>query len=1047
MNIDTKEIAVEIEAHSDNHSSNFEKLQRGELIKSATIQAEEIKRLIKEPHRIVRVPIRIEDSIIEGDLDLQYTTFKYGLSITNSVFKDAVNLSFSGFQRAVDFSSSCFMKQANFRAAHALFDFEIDLARFIGDTSFKDLHVDEIFKAQGAQFGSVNFERIQVAKSLLFCPSHGGNPQRTSFFGGVNFSDAHIQGPVHFEGADFQKQAIFDRVCFGSVAIFKSYQHDDQVHRTISETDRAACRKFHHHALNFLRTRFRGSVSFAGAWIQGDTSFDGACFRDEANFEHVKINGDMDFQQLKLRDSTRLVVVKFCDTARFRGAHIAGNASFSGAQFKGKADFAQINVGGAIYFHPALNQTKLLPVRFYDEALFHNARVQQTAVFRGAQFKKKAVFDRLQTGGSLNFNNSQLQSSSLKDGKAMREKFRQAQSCFIKACRDLAQNSAPDLKEGTHDQTLTVKAGAVKLVPPSSKLKLIESWRCAELSETFSPVKFDEAAHFLDMKIEGTVNFECAQFKGQALFERLFAGGGIFFRASNCGKPYKFENSLRYPVCSVKFGAGVSFAGACVVGTAEFDGAQFMGDTNASATFERIRIEGNVYFRPYYSYTTPVIFRRKVNFTGACIKGDAEFSGSKFEDDADFKGMQIDGNAYFDAKHHWEGDAVLSYYEKDASLANGEESQGKKDNAAALASPEGNHVSFRGAADFSGIHFKNEAYFDNARFYKKAKFIGAEINGIASFSDAVFYQTTVFNEARFSLLSFVEDQKEASQPKVSFLDIFQNPSETFKKFLDIFKAKKEKEPAQFKNAVDMRGTKYEIIKVNLDELTKGFTKSQKYDLQPYTHLERVLRAAGNDHHADYVFLERRHRERRNLYKHSSDSPLYLIRYLLDLSYWKISNYGVHPIKLIFYSLLIIALGSAIFTLPGAVEPKEEELVTLQKQMKSLTQMQAATPALDEHRRTAKAEDPMNPVYKQESLGLTQAIGVSLSQFIPIVEIPSGNRWKPSEKPIFCVSDHCISYALYGSFHRLLGALFVPLGVAALAVMLYRHAKLLHETSE
>jgi uncharacterized protein YjbI with pentapeptide repeats len=1023
MNIDNlKQTSAEMGTNSNNHHSLFEKLRKGELIKSATIPAEEIKRLVKEPQRIVRAPIIIKDSIIKGNLDLQYTTFKYGLSITNSVFEGSVNLSFSRFERSVDFSNSRFEGRADFRAAHAMFDFEIDLASFPQETSFEDLHVDEIFRAQGAQFNSVNFERIQVAKSVLFCPSHSSSPQRTHFCGAVNFSDANIQGPVHFEGADFQNQAVFDRVCFGSVAIFKCYQHNDQVHRTISETDRAACSKFNHQTLSFIRTRFGGPVSFIGAKIQGDTAFDGAWFNDEANFEHVKINGDMNFQQLKLEDSPRIVSVNFWGAARFHGAQIRGNACFSGAQFKKKADFAQVNIGGGAYFYPARNKNQLLPVRFNDEALFHNTRIQQTAVFQGAQFKKIAVFDRLQTGGGLYFNSSQLNVGFLKESAARREKRRRAEDSFIRVCGGQGQSPECDLKRETSGQPPAVESRKIVALPPTSKLNLIEPWLDAELSDIFCPVRFSGMASLLDMRIEGTVDFRGAQFETTALFERLYAAGGIFFRAIDYGNPDNLPNRLKYPIriCPVKFGGNVSFVGAWVGGAAEFDGALFMGDKEASASFERIKIEGNTYFRPFYAYTSPVTFRIKVNFSGAYIKGDAEFSGAQFNKDTDFKGMRIDGNAYFDARHHEEDNAPLTGHEC-------------------------NHVSFRGLADLSGINFKNEAYFDNTRFHKKAVFMGAEINGMVSFNEAVFIQETIFNEARFSLLSFFEDQGEVDQPKNLFFDIFNNPSEMFRKFLDNLKAKKEKESAQFKDAVDMRGTKYEIIKVNLVELTKGLTKSKKYDLQPYTHLERVLRAAGNDHDADYVYLERRHRERRNLYKRSGDF-IYLIRFVLDWFYWKISNYGVHPIKLVFYSLLIIALGSAIFTLPGAVEPKEEELVTIQRQIKSLTHGQAET-FRAEHPATTTEEDPMNPVYKQESLGLTQAIGVSLSQFIPIVEIPSGSRWKPSEKPILCWSGHCISYALYGSFHRLLGALFVPLGVAALAVMLYRHAKLIHEASE
>jgi hypothetical protein len=73
------------------------------------------------------------------------------------------------------------------------------------------------------------------------------------------------------------------------------------------------------------------------------------------------------------------------------------------------------------------------------------------------------------------------------------------------------------------------------------------------------------------------------------------------------------------------------------------------------------------------------------------------------------------------------------------------------------------------------------------------------------------------------------------------------------------------------------------------------------------------------------------------------------------------------------------------------------------------------------------------------MSFTQVLGVSFNQFIPIVEIPSGDNWKPSENRIW-TSIPWISYAAYGTIHRLAGALLLPLGIAWLTGFLHRQEK-------
>lgn len=108
------------------------------------------------------------------------------------------------------------------------------------------------------------------------------------------------------------------------------------------------------------------------------------------------------------------------------------------------------------------------------------------------------------------------------------------------------------------------------------------------------------------------------------------------------------------------------------------------------------------------------------------------------------------------------------------------------------------------------------------------------------------------------------------------------------------------------------------------------------------------------------------------------------------------------------SVAVILIGSYVFTFPGALLHKDPKLRTDQE--------------------------------TQLSQPLTSAFNVSLRQFIPIIEIPLGGEWVPSDEPAPLLGKLNISFAGYATLHRLLGAILVPLGVAALTGLLIRREK-------
>jgi hypothetical protein len=192
-------------------------------------------------------------------------------------------------------------------------------------------------------------------------------------------------------------------------------------------------------------------------------------------------------------------------------------------------------------------------------------------------------------------------------------------------------------------------------------------------------------------------------------------------------------------------------------------------------------------------------------------------------------------------------------------------------------------------------------------------------------------------------------------------------------------------------------------------------------------------STGYDIQADKIYLERRGRERhlawakilgkdeqdvftkrekflglfhaifkKNAVSERKELPSALFN---GLEKW-LFNYGVRPYKLIFISVFVIILGSGVFYKPNSVTQRDPRLRT----------------------------------GDNIQLSFGEALNVSLNQFIPIIEIPPGSEWKPSNKPAPVLGMLTLSFAGYATLHRIAGFILIPLGLAALTGRLYRKEK-------
>jgi uncharacterized protein YjbI with pentapeptide repeats len=922
---------------------------------------------------VVSRPVHIRYAIIKGDLNLQYVTFKCAVSITESTFQGEVNFSFTKFHSGINLKASCFEKKADFRAAHTMADFRIPLTSFNDRACFEDIYAEEVFSAEGALFQSAHFMRAHFSKSALFC-------------------GALIAGG------------------------------------------------------KLVQTRFRDEVDFSDACFKGPAYFKGACFEKQATFDriHIESSGFFDCDRLGdrqinhkqhhlveieiERDCHELLCPEYHKEVCFIGARVENSLTFAGVNFKGKADFRRIQIGGTAIFDPYPADKSedepdiFVPVRFGGDADFWNADIKGAAKFEAVHFNGKANFSHARFGRGAVFSAREHNNNLYPVVFSRQAKFRNADIDGTLMCK-----GAQFIGDATFAR---IRIGGAAHFSPFAYNGLLYR------------VFFNGEVTFIDAYVKSSLNFNGALFNKEVSFERVVTDGSAFFRVADFDEYVQFDKKhprppvqKTAPSAQAREQAGVlipaefigkaRFIGTRIKSNAEFDGAQFYKE----AVFEHLKVGGDIYFRPWEAGAAPAHFFDKAKFIGAEIKGTAEFSGTLFEKYADFTGMQIGGNAYFDSQQHYDADDDLEYWDKQREI-----------------SP----VKFLGDVLFSGAIFRNEVDFRDAQFGKeneevdskrdtskdstkfKADFTGVRSEGPVYFYGAKFWNDTLFREAKFTSLFFDRPDLMKSGWIKNLIDRFNGsvPSEEKK--------------SQFAASVDLGGCSYERIRVKLEHLRHNmrpvhgnhddYDTYEEYDRQPYTHLIKALRATGDDRRADAVYLHQRNLERKNIWKrsksylekgHPGKAARGFANYGVDWAVWGLGKYGVQPARLVLISIFVIFIGMGVFMQPNAVIIRSGE--------RDAASGILATLKPTEGSQEIKMRPPTDPTH----LEWHEALRVSVSQFIPIVDIPSGSRWKPSEDASFNLLGVKIPFDFYGSLHRLLGAIFVPLIIAALAAALYR----------
>jgi hypothetical protein len=443
-----------------------------------------------------------------------------------------------------------------------------------------------------------------------------------------------------------------------------------------------------------------------------------------------------------------------------------------------------------------------------------------------------------------------------------------------------------------------------------------------------------------------------------------------------------------------------------------------------------------------------VHFEQEAVFTGANISGDAEFTAARFSDKARFEGLHIGGVAFFDAINSGvPTDPVI--FEKSVTFSGADVgiraifTKARFVEEPAAGQPDtkttDTHADRQSPIDFSLIKIGGETDFEGAVFGAHTDFNLAEIRGTVVFNNVAFEAPVSFRDARLGSLEFGATEVQTGRST----RLLTRLKSVFDTSNDGTTATEQIRCIPFIKKVDLSGCSYSLTnphdgKVLLDAL--GSTEER----QPYFFLERSLRSTGNDDLADEVYLQLRRNERKRIWPETKQhfkalrfrqGFAGLLRRVLDTTWWLIANYGVRPLQLLLFSVLMISLGVLVFSQPGAVVLKEKP----RESMPDLTVSRSNADNFLVKEVGSTATPSPSPSPSPTPLGVTQALGMSFSQFVPIVEVPSGSKWKPSDTLIWSSMPY-ISYSAYGTIHRLAGAFLVPLGIAALTGFLHRREK-------
>jgi hypothetical protein len=320
-------------------------------------------------------------------------------------------------------------------------------------------------------------------------------------------------------------------------------------------------------------------------------------------------------------------------------------------------------------------------------------------------------------------------------------------------------------------------------------------------------------------------------------------------------------------------------------------------------------------------------------------------------------------------------------------------------------------ASFKQTVSLNGAQIADSAYFDSTSFMGEADFESVRIGGQAafrgaSFKDELFLQAvTVTGDLLLREASFTK--------RVSLLNA---------SCRTMFLSLEGDETLQISfgqdAALDLRRCTYDRVHP-ISSWRTLMSLQQPYSRDPFNYLEQSLRRAGNDGEATEVYYERRFQE---LHQKKKWCPAWITDTLLRY----LTGFGVRVSWLLYYIIPILVAGTIIFSLDGALEPKQPTSPISVPSSVSEAEKSQGISAVRLINAALISLDLFFPLP-------IEGIPIASDLFLPIGDIPTVGEWQISSGTVWGVPW----LTLWATFMIVTGWILVPIGIVGLTGQLKR----------
>jgi hypothetical protein len=250
---------------------------------------------LSDEQKIVTSFIRINDSVIKGNLILNGTTFEGPMDFSSTSFNGTIDFSGTEFNREAKFTNCRFNDYADFRDSKFY-----DYADFWKSTFNKDLDFSDAWFNGSADFWKSIFNRNASFIRSVF--DGDTNFEQSIFNGTADFNYSQFSNNAYFWNSNFQKNAYFVYSTFSKGASFEISKFEGKTNFSYSNFFDSSyfMHSIFNGTANFLRSGFSNNIDFSNSTFSQKPLFDGTYLGDLVIFSGVDSSRMIDLTNAKI---------------------------------------------------------------------------------------------------------------------------------------------------------------------------------------------------------------------------------------------------------------------------------------------------------------------------------------------------------------------------------------------------------------------------------------------------------------------------------------------------------------------------------------------------------------------------------------------------------------------------------------------------------------------------------------------------------------------------------------------------------------------------